>query len=360
MKKFIIILFAVFFTGCLAGKQVSHTNIKSKCDYYVDDIERLYTEPFDNITATGIVCDAKNNKSYIPIKNGLAHGKAEIYYDNGTSLEINFEAGKSNETKTFENGILISSFNFIQDDELLISFYRPNGILDYSVYKNGKENTLFREYDTFGNLIKETSYLNGKKNGISKLFYPSGSLKAEVFFTDNKMDGFSKIYYESGALNAEIPYKNDKINGTVKEYYENGILKSEAQYSNHKQHGIQKNYYETGALKDEIPYKNHKQEGVAKSYYENGALETEISFKNGEMEGIMNMYNQDGVLDIQITHKNNMRNGPMKKYNSDGSYWATIIYQNNKAISGKCANGRKWNNAELSNWENGLSVDCGY
>ena len=51
--------------------------LNQKCDYYIDNIERLYTEPFDNITATGIVCDSKNNKSYIPIKNGLAHGKAE-------------------------------------------------------------------------------------------------------------------------------------------------------------------------------------------------------------------------------------------------------------------------------------------
>lgn len=360
MKKIIIILFAVIFTGCFANKQISSKNIKPKCDYYMDNIESLETEPFEDITATGIVCDAKNNKSYIPIKNGLAHGKAEIYYDNGTSLEINFEAGKRNETKTFENGILISSFNFIQDDEVLISFYRPNGQLDYNIYFDNKNNMSLKKYDEYGNLNEETLVLNGKKDSIYTNYYPSGSIKAKIFYKDGKKDGISKIYYESGALNAEIPYKNDKINGTVKEYYENGILKSEAQYSNHKQHGIQKNYYETGALKDELPYKNHKQEGVAKSYYENGALETEISFKNGEMEGIMNMYNQDGVLDIQITHKNNMKNGPMKKYNSDGSYWATIIYQNNKAISGKCANGRKWNNAELSNWENGLSVACGY
>lgn len=26
----------------------------------------------------------------------------------------------------------------------------------------------------------------------------------------------------------------------------------------------------------------------------------------------------------------------------------------------KIANGKIWNNAELSNWENGLEVDCGY
>lgn len=313
MKKFIIILFAIFFTGCFANKQISGTNLKPKCDYYIDNIERLYTEPFDNITATGIVCDSKNNKSYIPIKNGLAHGKAEIYADNGTSWEINFKEGKRNgETKTFQNGILISSINFMQDGEVLISLYRPNGQLEYSLYNNGKEGSLLKEYDEYGNLIEETPYANGKKNG------------------------------------------------TAKEYYENGVLKTEAQFINDKQNGIQKDYYETGALKSEKPYKNNKLEGVGKSYYENGALETEISFKNGKLEGMMNMYNQDGVLDIQITHKNGLKSGPMKKYNSDGSYWATITYQNDKPVSGKCANGRKWNNAELSNWENGLNVTCGY
>lgn len=48
----------------------------------------------------------------------------------------------------------------------------------------------------------------------------------------------------------------------------------------------------------------------------------------------------------------------MEFYNQDGSLWAIITYENNEIISAKCANGRKWNNAEIHNWNKGLSVSC--
>ena len=60
-----------------------------------------------------------------------------------------------------------------------------------------------------------------------------------------------------------------------------------------------------------IPIKNGKKEGLVKEYYESGALKSEVNFK-------------DGIR-----------------------------------VSGKCANGREWTDAELSNFEKGLEVSCG-
>ena len=45
-------------------------------------------------------------------------------------------------------------------------------------------------------------------------------------------------------------------------------------------------------------------------------------------------------------------------YNSNGSLWSTIQYQNGMPISGKCSGGKKWTNAQLNNWNKGLSVSC--
>ena len=109
-----------------------------------------------------------------------------------------------------------------------------------------------------------------------------------------------------------------------------------------------------------IQIKNGLAHGNSKLYYKSGALQVEGNFKNGKLEGILKEYDENGNLTQQTTFKNGLREGQMKSYNSYGKFWATITYKNDKAVSGICANGRKWNNAELSNWDNGLSVDCGY
>lgn len=384
MKNLILILFAVFFTGCFAHKQIK--SYTPKCDYYIDDIKQLYNEPFEDITATGIVCEEKNNKAYITIKNGLAHGKAMKYYDNGTTIEDHFENGKlKGLSKTFENGVLVSSANFIDADngEIEVSIYFPNGKLSSTLYLKRGDGKL-QKYNINGNLIREETYVNDKKNGITKLYFDNGQLKAVAEYKNDKLNGPFKQYYQNGIIDSEGTYKDDKLAGLMKNYYENGSLKSEQNYQNDKLHGISKTYYEDGSINEIIPYKNGKAEGIKKVYYENGALkaevlfrndkvegmvktyykngamETEAIFKNGKRDGVSKHYYGNGKLDAQIMYSNNKKNGQMKKYNDYGKLWATITYKNDNPVSGKCANGRKWNNAELSNWESGLEVSCGY
>lgn len=247
MKNFILILFALLMLkGGIYCKEVSADTLKPKCDYYTDNITIDYLRVIDSgeykQNITGTVCDSQDKRSFIQIKNGLAHGKAEVYL--------------------------------------------PSGIFFQNHFQNGKQ------------------------------------------------EGIAKGYDENGVLRSEGSFQNGKLEGIKKNYYESGALKSETNYKNGKQEGITKTYYESGALKAEENYKNDKKEGIKKIYYESGALQAEVNFKNDKLEGIAKMYYESGKL------------------------WATITYKNDKAVSGICANGKKWNNAELSNWENGLNVNC--
>lgn len=108
-----------------------------------------------------------------------------------------------------------------------------------------------------------------------------------------------------------------------------------------------------------IQIKNGLAHGKAEVYLPIGIF-FQNNFQNGKLEGILKGYDENGNLTHQTTFKNGLREGQMKSYNSYGKFWATITYKNDKAVSGICANGKKWNNAELSNWENGLNVTCGY
>lgn len=120
----------------------------------------------------------------------------------------------------------------------------------------------------------------------------------------------------------EIKYLED--GSIIIKWYDNsGVLESEKHY---KLDGISKYYYKSGALKFETPYKNGITEGVAKDYYETGEVMTNIPYKNDKQEGTAKRFNKNGKLLAEVTLKEN------------------------KAISGKCANGRKWTNEELKSW----------
>lgn len=143
-----------------------------------------------------------------------------------------------------------------------------------------------------------------------------------------------KIYYDTGELKCEIPVKNNVKHGVVRCYYKSGALQVQFTMNNNKENGITRFYYENGKLESEVPFKNGNIDGTAKSYYENGAFKGETQYKNGK------------------------RDGKEIKYNKDGSIFAIVINKNDSVISGKCGNGRQWNNAEIHNWNNNLSVKC--
>lgn len=99
---------------------------------------------------------------------------------------------------------------------------------------------------------------------------------------------------------------------------------------------------------------------ISKYYYSNGYLSKELTFKNKKLDGISRFYYENGALQEERHYKNGLRNGNSERYNENGALWATITYINDKPVSGICGNGRKWTNAELINWENGVEVTCAY
>ena len=160
------------------------------------------------------------------------------------------------------------------------------------------------------------------------------------------------------SLYNEIPLKNGKWEGIVRNYYESDKLKAETPFKNDRQEGIVKRYYESGKLKAEIPYKNGKLEGFEREYYESGKLWRETPYKNGKLEGIARYYYESGKLKDESPYKNDKLEGIGRVYKENGRLWGKIIYRNDKVVSGTCANGRAFTNAEIINWQNGHEVIC--
>jgi len=119
-------------------------------------------------------------------------------------------------------------------------------------------------------------------------------------------------------------------------------------------------YFPNGRLSIEHPLNSNNQfHGLSRLYYESGALKGEMPYINGNQEGIARTYLQNGRLSEETPYKNNQRDGVETSYLKNGQVFARITYRNDIPVSATCRNGRQWTNAELLNWENGLSVRCG-
>lgn len=201
--------------------------------------------------------------------------------------------------------------------------------------------------------------LSFAQDNVERTYYDSGELKCEYppKNKNNLPNGLVKCYYKNGTLQHIGTLKDGKIDGIGKIYDENGHIYQEIPFKEGNIDGVEKYYFDNGDIMKEIPYKNNQKDGIAKIYYKNGAIQYEITFKNDQANGIEKLYSESGKLQQEITYKKNQINGIVKRYNN-GNLWATIMYNNDKPISGTCANGRKWTNIEISNWEKGLKVIC--
>ena len=109
-------------------------------------------------------------------------------------------------------------------------------------------------------------------------------------------------------------------------------------------------HYTSGNLKKEIPYKNGKVDGIVKKYSDDKdtKLDEEIPYKNGEANGMGKYYYTSGKMLWEVPYKNSQKEGEGKIYEDSGKLLASITWQDNKAISGKCANGKAFSSENLT------------
>ncbi|MCI7410245.1 toxin-antitoxin system YwqK family antitoxin [Helicobacter bilis] len=118
-----------------------------------------------------------------------------------------------------------------------------------------KNDCVDTEYDSNGNIWRETPYKDGKLNGIVKKYDINGKLSMERPYKNGELDGIEKVYYENGKLESETPYKNGKAEGIKRWYYENGNIKQERTYIKGRRHEY-KFYTEDGNFLGAVRYRN--------------------------------------------------------------------------------------------------------
>lgn len=194
------------------------------------------------------------------------------------------------------------------------------------------------------NLLEGGTYKNKTASGVYCVAYED-FVKLQFNLKDGKINGGMgiNIYYEKDKPAIEV-YTNDY---NLFKYFD-------------------KLYDDNAMLNFEV-LKNKKIDLNSKVYYENGNIAMTCNMKNGNGDCIS--YLESGAMEMYLPISNYVINGITEVYDEDGKLWSTITYKDDKIISAECANtiaarlrpgGLKWTKAEISNWENGLEVKCGY
>ncbi len=152
MKKIILILvvFLLTLTGCVEERieDMSKLELRDKKIYVIGE-NKPYTGTFIEKYKNG------NLWARATFKNGVAHGKKEIYYKEGQLAAL-------------------------------------------TTYKEGKKDGLERVYDKNGNLQVEAMHKNGKLNGALRVYYENGQLWGESKYRNGVQRAPTEWYDENG------------------------------------------------------------------------------------------------------------------------------------------------------------------
>ncbi len=262
--------------------------------------------------------------------NGEKNGKSYYYTDRGklektVEYEKNYKNGYEKHYDENGNIILILKYaynNLLSSDRInrtdtkgrkqgiWKTFWGNEKLHTYANYLNDTLNGYYREYNPYGELIKEKFYLMGKETKltkeekeksnikIKKEYYPDGKLKKTGPYINNKPIGIHKVYDKTGKIvNAETYSdkgiklgegridKEGKKQGAWKFLYSDGKIRSEGNFVNGRKSGKWTYFYKSGNTEQKGNYKNGKPEGVWIWYYDNGNIRRKGKFNKGKEIG---------------------------------------------------------------------------
>jgi antitoxin component YwqK of YwqJK toxin-antitoxin module len=240
-------------------------------------------------------------KSESLYKDGKKEGLWKTYYTDGKlQLEKSYKDGLDDGPERkydFETGDLTAELNFVKGKkdgkqrQRMVSNQR-NFFIN-SNYTNGVLDGEYDEtYEDNGVVAKKGVYKNGKEEGIWKYNFHDGVQQKELSYKNGKEDGECKYYFDDGTLKKIENYKDGKLDGVSRSYYSGNKkqVKIDANYTNGKKNGRYVNYESDGTISIESVYDNEKL--MSSKHYINGKLWRTQEFVNGTM--VMTEYDDKG------------------------------------------------------------------
>jgi antitoxin component YwqK of YwqJK toxin-antitoxin module len=222
-------------------------------------------------------------------RKGIKQGVwKEFYGDGKLKNERIYKDGRLNGLyKEFnDNGNLILVLKYVDDQLIAEDIEEDEGV------------EIRNEYDDQNILVKSGAYKQNIPIGIHRSYNPAGEVIASTIYNDygevvsegivdneGKRRGLWKDFFATGELKAEGQYDNNFRMGNWKFFNKNAQVEQTGDYSRGRVHGLWRWYYEDGSLLREEQFYNGKEDGYLIEYSKEGRILTQGDFIEGEPEG---------------------------------------------------------------------------
>ncbi len=247
------------------------------------------------------------------------------YYDNGA---VKF-------TATYKDGVAEGIQRAFSPDGNVIGakvfvdgVLTGEGILDTA----GRQQGIWKEYHSNGELKMQGEYLNGTRIGDWVFYHPNKKIEQKGKYDKRgKAQGAWKWFYESGNLLREENYRNDLEDGTMIEYSDSGKVITKGDFMDGLKEGPW--MLELPEYREEGNYKADLRDGEWKHYYtSNGKLRFVGKFIDGVPDGMQIYYYENGKERQTGKYVGGLKEGDWKFYDETGILFLTILYKNDIEI----------------------------
>jgi antitoxin component YwqK of YwqJK toxin-antitoxin module len=209
------------------------------------------------------------------------------------------------------------------EKEILLEVFEKMPMMDKWIANIVESYIYAYEVDTYDGITYKYRTKYGVKDGEARSYYETGELCAEFLYKDGKINSLLKEYWEDGGLKSTCNVVYGKIEGELRNYHSNGNLWVIENYITSGRNGEYREYWEDGTIKFMFNFVDGKTEGEGNEFYEDGQIKQKANYNNGELNGLYQTWfrahpDVNPNISEEITFKDGKKDGPYKHYNSDG------------------------------------------
>lgn len=310
-------------------------------------------------------------RSEISYKNGMLHGKYNIYYeDNEQNIIIEKRVYQFNLPEIIEYDRYQKKYEYKNDRERIVTltYFDSSGIklkeyswevLDYNSkkydgigYQHGYYfNKLARDSSKYSPLA-EGNYFRGARIGEWKFFDKKGVLvNTKTYPEIPEEEQRLLLYDEEGNIKVSGQYIDGKRIGIWKYFYD-AKLNSEEAYNSNGERISKTHIYSSGGI-EFTSYLNNLMHGQKIIFNEDNTIRSIENYENGKLNGMSIFFNEDGSIRKESRYVNSReftvdKNG--KSSYVDNGFLNGHFVQYNYRTKEKSAEGKYWNGYKIGVW----------
>lgn len=212
--------------------------------------------------------------------------------------------------------------------------YYPNKKIKQLYYcKFNVSDSLYKEFNEAGTLLKSGYFSLGSPQGKWQYFYADSMLWKEEFVSNDTTyllsyfnsdsahtqtvingNGVVNTFYSFGGLKESYAFKNGLRDGPFFENLASGQTSISGSFSTGKKQGDWIFYFSDGSIEKKQGFKQDSLHGAYLVYFPNGMIRTEGSYVNGEKNGKWIWGKADGSLEMKGSFIKNQQHGDWEYY----------------------------------------------